>query len=187
MRLLCALVLFFSYSSMADWQLDPSNSSLNFMSTKNTHFSEMHSFDKFSGQISEQGKLSVTVNLASVNTLIEIRNTRMREILFKIDEFATAELSAELPEIVTNAGIGQQNTIELEGKLALHGTTSPINMLVSVARLDENTYTAHTVKPIILNASQFGLESGVTALQTIAGLSNISLAVPVNFSVTFKK
>ena len=187
MRLLSALFLVFSFSSFANWQLDPANSSLNFISTKNTHFSEVHSFDEFSGQLSASGELSISINLASVNTLIEIRDTRMQDMLFKVDEFATAEFTAELPTEVIATDIGQQNTYKLQGTLSLHGSSVPVSMHVNIARLGQDRFVAHTVKPIILNANQFGLEAGVGALQTIAGLSNISLAVPVTFSVSFGK
>ena len=56
-----------------------------------------------------------------------------------------------------------------------------------MAKLDADTYSAHTVKPIIISADQFGLKDGVEALREIAGLNNISLAVPVTFSVLFTR
>lgn len=187
MRFIFALFVIASFSASANWQLDQESSSLNFISTKNTDFSEMHSFDQFTGTITDNGAVAISVNLASVNTLIEIRNTRMREMLFKVGEFATADLTAQLPESVLNLKQGQQESIELQGTLSLHGIASQVVMQVRVAKLDATTYSAHTVKPIIINANQYGLKEGVAALQKIAGLTNISLAVPVSFSVVFER
>lgn len=187
MRSFLVFLLFVSVSASANWQLDSAFSSLNFISTKNTDFSEMHSFDEFTGSMTNDGALFVSVNLASVNTLIEIRNTRMREMLFNVGDFATAELTAQLPETVLSLTQGQQETHALTGNLTLHGKTSPVTMHVKITKLDANSYSAHTVKPLIINASQYGLKDGVAALQKIAGLANISLAVPVSFSVVFKR
>ena len=36
-----------------------------------------------------------------------------------------------------------------------------------------------TTQPIVISASEFGLEAGVAALQSIAGLNAISRSIPV--------
>jgi polyisoprenoid-binding protein YceI len=187
MRLIVALFLLYSCSVSATWTLENANSSLNFISTKNNNLSELHSFDQFSGQLTSSGKLSVSVNLASVNTLIEIRNSRMQKMLFEVGNYATAELSAQLPVSIMAATVGKQSQFDMQGQLTLHGVSLPITMQISVAKLDADTYSAHTVKPIIISADQFGLKDGVEALREIAGLNNISLAVPVTFSVLFTR
>ena len=187
MRFVFALILLFSFSVSANWKLDPATSTLNFISTKNNDLSEMHSFDQFSGAMTSSGAVSISVNLTSVNTLMEIRNNRMREMLFNVSEHATAKLTVQLPESVLSAKAGDQIRLELQGQLTLHGVSLPVAMHVSVAKLNANRYSAHTVKPIILNANQYGLKGGVEALQKIAGLTNISMAVPVSFSVVFNR
>jgi hypothetical protein len=40
-------------------------------------------------------------------------------------------------------------------------------------------------RPVILDAKQFGLVDGVTALREIAGLKSISTAVPVSIYLVF--
>ncbi|WP_308873603.1 hypothetical protein [Thiothrix subterranea] len=44
-----------------------------------------------------------------------------------------------------------------------------------------------TVAPIVLNAADFDLAAGVTALREIAELPSISNAVPVTFFLNFVK
>ncbi|OQX14641.1 MAG: hypothetical protein BWK73_09005 [Thiothrix lacustris] len=44
-----------------------------------------------------------------------------------------------------------------------------------------------TVAPIVLNAADFDLAAGLTALREIAGLTSISNAVPVTFFLSFVK
>jgi polyisoprenoid-binding protein YceI len=185
MRLFAFACVLFSVSVSAQWQLNSQESSLNFISTKNTHFSEVHSFDRLNGEISEKGDLSISIDLTSVNTLIEIRNTRMQEMLFNVAEFATAEFTASIPMETLNSDVGSSITLDINGTLSLHGAKVPVTASVKVMRLTANDVVASTTKPIVLNANQFGLEPGVAALQKIAGLSNISLAVPVTFAVHF--
>ena len=72
-----------SASAFAQWTLDQDNSALHFMSTKNAQVTEVHSFDHFSGKLSDSGTLTIEVPLDSVNTNIPIRNTRMQEMLLK--------------------------------------------------------------------------------------------------------
>jgi hypothetical protein len=44
---------------------------------------------------------------------------------------------------------------------------------------NEKGLSVVSVAPILLTASEFGLESGVAALQSIAGLDAISRVIPV--------
>jgi hypothetical protein len=42
-----------------------------------------------------------------------------------------------------------------------------------------------TLAPLVLNAEDFGLAAGIEALRQLAGLKNISLAVPVSAVLIF--
>ena len=185
MRLMVLSLLLCCSSAFANWQLDLSNSSINFMSTKNTHISEIHQFDSFSGNLSDTGELTVSIDLTSVNTMIPIRNTRMQEMLFNVSDFAQAAFTAKLSDDVFVMSVGEQRVLVVDGELTLHGATSKVPAHVRVVRVSDDAFIAYTTKPSIINASQFGLTSGVDALQKIAGLANISYAVPVSFSVQF--
>lgn len=183
MRILTLCLWLATGSVLADWQLDSDNSSLHFISTKNEHISEMHTFDRVSGNLTEAGKLSINVDLTSVNTMIDIRNSRMQSMLFNVDSFASATFSADLPANVMALPPGGTMQMQQSGVLSLHGVEASVTFEVRVVRLSESQLLAYTVKPTIINASQFGLTAGVQALQKIAGLNSISYAVPVSFSV----
>ena len=72
--------LLLSWASLAQaaWQLSADESSLTFVTTKATHVAEVHSFKSLTGSVDEQGRVAVSVALASVDTLIPIRDERMR-------------------------------------------------------------------------------------------------------------
>ena len=80
----------------AEWRLDPATSDLYFMSIKATHVGEVHSFETLSGTVDDKGKASLTVDLASVATLIPIRDQRMRDILFEVDRYPSAMVTAQI-------------------------------------------------------------------------------------------
>ncbi|MFT6413266.1 MAG: polyisoprenoid-binding protein YceI, partial [Glaciecola sp.] len=96
-----------SFSSVAALTLDKSQSSVNFVSTKNQHISEQHTFDNYSGQLDDQGKLTITIDIMSVNTLIPIRNERMQKMFFNMSEYSVATFTAQIDSALTKLQAGE--------------------------------------------------------------------------------
>ena len=88
-----ALMLYAGIAT-ADWQLNNDQSSLQFASVKNTQFAEVHSFKTLSGGLTKDGNVAINIDLASVDTLIPIRDQRMKEMLFNVVSFPQARVSA---------------------------------------------------------------------------------------------
>lgn len=179
--------MFTAASVQAAFTLDTTNSSVNFLSTKNVNVTESHTFDKFSGNLSDSGELTLDVDLTSVNTLIPIRNERMQSMLFNVTDFATATFSAQLDNSLLKLAPGQSRVVSVSGDLSISGTTNPVTFDVRVVGLEDGSLSATTTKPTVLNAAEFGLEGGVEALREVAMLQNISQSVPFSFSVVFAK
>ena len=175
-------------SANADWQLDPAASDLYFMSIKATHVGEVHSFDTLSGKVDEKGAASLTIDLASVATLIPIRDQRMRDMLFQVDRYPTATVDAqiELDTLVTMP-TGSEKDIELEADLKFKGNTSQIMTKVKVSKLNEQKITVRTIAPVVLSAGQLQVTEGLEKLREIAGLPNISFTIPVTFNLTLTR
>ena len=64
----------------------------------------------------------------------------------------------------------------------LHGQAVTKDVVLSVEVTDQGV-RATTTQPILLTASEFGLEGGVAALQEVAGLNAISRVVPVTVAL----
>ena len=175
-----------SVSVSAQWGLDNEASVLSFVTVKAEHIAEAHTFNSLSGSLGADGQLSVEVELASVDTLIPIRNERMREMLFEIDVFPVALLSAEvdLKELLS-LEVGEWLDQEIPLTLALHGNTVGMDASVRITQLDDG-YSASLLTPLILSADNVGLVAGVEKLRQVAGLPSISRSVPVSFNVTFR-
>jgi len=181
-----SLAITFSSLSLADWTLQEP-SSIHFLTSKNTHITEIHSFKKFDAFINNSGLAKLTIDLASVDTLIKIRDQRMQEHLFETSRFSQASFEAEIPAaIITKVGSGQQTRFELKGKISLHGVQAPAHCQVMISPSKENTITVTNITPILLDAGSFNLIAGINKLQELAGLKSIAYTVPLTFSLSFK-
>lgn len=190
MKYLSLSTIFIAFSLLcstanAHWMLVEDESSVSFVSTKNQHVSEVMQFKKITGEFSPEGQLQVKIDLASIDSAIEIRDTRMREKLFMVDKFPSAILTAQLPNSVLTLAKGSSISVTLPAKLSIMGISKTMNVTVQVTRKADNGIVATSTVPILISAADFGLEKGVALLQTLAGLSAIGLTVPVNFNLVF--
>ncbi len=88
MKTLLLLLSLTASQAFAGWTLDNTDSRLSFVTVKAQNVAEVHSFTQLSGEVDSTGIATVTIQLASVDTLIEIRDERMREVLFQTDIFS---------------------------------------------------------------------------------------------------
>lgn len=179
-------LLIFSATASAQWTLSNEASTLSFVTVKADHVAEVHTFDELSGAIGEDGSVSIEIALASVNTLVPIRNERMQSMLFETDLFPRATITSQInSDGLANMALGSSEEIGLDFTLELHNQSQTYNATVLVSR-QEAGLIATTLKPIVVNAESFDLVAGVEALREVAGLPSISRAVPVSFTVVFE-
>ena len=179
--------LFACSSAFAEWTLNNTKSSLNFVSTKAIDIAEVHHFTQLVGRVSDKGKAVLTIELASVETGIPVRNERMLEMLFETRKFPLATVRSKIDMDIANAiptGASQRMAVDLE--LDLHGVRVEIAANIIALRLNENTLVVSSVDPVILNASAVELSGGIEALREIASLPSIGNAVPVSFVLTYE-
>ena len=102
-------------------------------------------------------------------------------MLFEVGLYPEAVITAQLDaEAVASMSDGGVTNVAL--LIDLHGRTVTKDVLLNVAVTDQGV-TATTTQPILLTASEFGLEGGVAALQEVAGLNAISRVVPVTVAL----
>lgn len=172
----------------ADWELDTTSSTINFVSVKNNSVGEVHSFASLVGFVGAEGNAQLSVNLESVQTLIEIRDQRMRELLFETVKFPVAKITAQLdPSVLAMAAEGGIVTTELPITLSLHGKEKALTAALVIIGEGGDRLVVFSAAPIVINAADFDLTAGVAALQKVAGLQAISTAVPVTLQLQFVK
>lgn len=189
MRLLFAAAAFSAaFATQAAWQLDTANSQLRFVSVKNAVVAEVHSLKQLSGQWANDGKVSIQIPVATVDTLIPIRNERMLEHVFQAAKFPTINATASIePKLLADLMVGasMQHSTNLE--LTLLDQTQSLPVQLTLTKLADNKIQASTTAPVMVNSAAFKVDTGIRKLQEIAKLNDISLMVPVTFSVEFKR
>lgn len=173
----------------AAWKLDNEHSVVSFISVKKSDVAEVHHFNKVAG-IVEGDIAQLTIDLATVDTNIAIRDQRMQDYLFEVDQpaFSQAQFKTTLTAGTLSAiNVGEFKTLTVDGEINLHGENQTVNLKVLVAKLTDKKVVISSLKPIIIQAEQFALVDGIAKLQALAGLPSISNAVPVSFVLVFEQ
>ena len=173
-------------SAQADWTLQNDQSKLHFASIKAGNLAEVHHFTELACNVSDSGAVTLTINTASVETLIPIRNDRMRDMLFQSGVFPNATFTAQLdPEALAAVTTGVSRQLEVSGELSIRENAVPVSATLLATRVGEGSLVVSTIAPIMVDAARLGLGEGVEMLREVAGLPSISTAVPVTFSLSF--
>jgi len=183
-----ALILLASLplAAQADWQLKAEDSALYFVSIKSGSIAETHHFKKLDGLVDPAGKLELLIDLTSVDTAVDIRDERMRELLFDTGQFAQAQLTGELDASeYQNLKPGESVRIEPSLTLSLHGQSQELDASLTLTKAANGSLRAMTRTPVIVNAGDFGLLEGLEKLRGLAGLPSIAQAVPVTAELVF--
>ena len=163
--------------------LDENMSSVSFVSVKKGTVAEAHLIPKLTGTISDKGEMNIKLLLTSVETNIPIRNTRLNRHVFDSENTPIATITANVEGKIPDSDVAM---VETEGELTLRGVKTKINVSAMVANTSKQILVS-SIKPIIINAADYGMEAGIKKLQELAQLPSIATSVPVNFTLTFNK
>ncbi|MGB0504957.1 MAG: c-type cytochrome [Pikeienuella sp.] len=168
------------------WSLSNDDSKLAFGSIKKDKVGEVHHFKNLSGSVDASGAVSVDVDLASVETWIDIRNERMGTHVFA--GMGPAKLTAQIDMAAMEAmAVGSLNATDVKGALTLGGVALDIEASVIIARLSESRAMVLTDEMIMVNTIDLGVNAGIDKLMEIAKLPSITRAVPVTMRLVFDK
>ncbi|MBT6329316.1 MAG: YceI family protein [Kordiimonadaceae bacterium] len=178
----------FSSSALADWTLDSANSNISYGTVKNDAIGESNTFKNISGTISDNGHINIDIDLSSVDTLIEVRDDRMRDIVFKVAENIAAKLSGDMSlQDHNDQAVGTSRVIEATIGLELVGEKLEHDVMLVVTRLAENKVMVTPHGVIFIDADDYELAGAIETLRELAGLDTIATVVPMSFYLTFTK
>ena len=172
-------------SAHAGWDVTAS-SRVGFVSIKNNSIGENNVFEHVTGSISDAGQVALSIDLTSVETGVGIRNERLQRMLFEVEKFPTATVQATLSASQVDAlktGGSVSETVKVT--VSLHGMSVDKLAALSVGASEDGLRVTST-QPIVVTAQDFGLESGVAALQAIAGLNAISRSIPITVDLSLR-
>lgn len=192
--LLCGAALMMSTPVFADghttWKSVADQSRVAFGSIKKDVVGEVHHFNAVSGTVKDSGEtssLSLTIDLGSLETNIDIRNERMVEHIFQAGK-ATATISGEIDMEEINAlKPGETTIVEVEASLEFAGVQNDVDAEMLVARLSEDRVLVTTADFIMLSTEDLGIDAGVNKLMELAKLPGITRVTPVAVRMVFEK
>ena len=169
------------------WQIDAQSSQLRFQSVKNVTKVESSTFAAFSGALAADGTLSLHVFLDSVDTKIDLRNVRMRFLLFETFRFPEAVITAKInPADLADLPTLRRKTLHLIYTLDLHGVKKELETDVAVTLLQDDTVVVSSTVPVVIATDDFGLSEGIQKLQEAANVVIIPSGT-VSFDLTLKR
>ncbi len=170
------------------WQVDSEASRLSYVSVKAGEIAETNRFERLTGSVSPSGDAVIEIDLSSVDTGVEIRDERMRDIFFEVASNPSATVTADIdPSAFEVLGIGESVTQPLEGTLSVRGIDAPFATDVTVTRVGPDRVLAVSDEPIIVEAGRYDLIDRLGQLQELAGLPSITPAVPVTFLLALER
>lgn len=188
--LLCGAALMMAAPAFAGdtvWKSVAEQSRVAFGSIKNEANGEVHRFSDVSGTVKNTGELVMSIDLASVETNIDIRNERMVEHVFQKGA-ATAKITGELDmEEFNDLKAGETKNVEIQATLTFAGIENDLDVEVLVARLSDNRVLVTTSDFIMLSTEDLGIEDGLNILKQLASLSGITRVTPVAVTMVFEK
>ena len=176
-----------STPAMADWKSVDAMSQVAFGSIKKDVVGEVHHFSGVKGSVSDAGMLKIDIDLASVETNIDIRNERMAKHVFA-EGTATASITGEIDMSEIN-GLkpGEMTVVEVEAQLAFAGSENDIDAEMLVARMSDNRVLVTTSDFIMISTEDLGIDAGIDELMKLASLPGITRVTPVSIRMVFDK
>jgi outer membrane protein OmpA-like peptidoglycan-associated protein len=191
--LLAGLVAFGPQAAFAQsifapgWTMNTETASLRFQSVKKETVVESSTFATYTGTIDEDGLASVRILMDSVDTKVDLRNVRMRFLLFETFQFPEATVTMQLdPAQLADLEDVRRKVMNVTYTIDLHGVTSEREAEIAVTLLDNDTVSVTSATPISLPAADFNLEAGITKLEEAAKVDIIPSGT-VTFDFTFSR
>ncbi len=169
------------------WVMNNDASALRFQSVKNETKVEFSTFATYIGSIDETGLANVRVLLDSVDTKVDLRNVRMRFLLFETFRFPEAVVTMQIdPDVIADLPNARRKVVTMPYTIALHGVTSEREAEIAITLLDDNRVSVTSNTPISLPLTDFNLMEGMYKLEEAAKVDIIPSAT-VTFDFTFDR
>ena len=169
-----------------DWILDPKLSHVYMQSVKANAVFETHQFTSVEGNVGRNGHASIKIDLASLETGIDVRDVRMRFLMFETFKFPYATITANLDKprlqaLATETRIAYPMIFTLD----MRGFQNQIKADVWVTRVSESTISVATIKPIIVTTDSVGLTANLAKLMDVIGGTQIASGASITFDLVF--
>jgi OmpA-OmpF porin, OOP family len=169
-----------------DWVLDPVKSHVYLQTEKMEKVIERHQFNMVEGGVTRDGLATIKIDLGSIDTGIDLRNVRMRFLLFETFKFPLAEISAQIDKSKLQGLTGRSPVrLPLTLSVNMHGISREIETFVWATRTSETTVSVASIDPIAVTVASFGYEKNLEKLRDAQNGIPIVPNAQVTFDLTF--
>ncbi|MEO9863951.1 MAG: OmpA family protein [Yoonia sp.] len=169
------------------WTMNTETASLRFQSVKKETVVESSTFGTYTGSIDENGLASIRILMDSVDTNVDLRNVRMRFLMFETFQYPEATVTMQLdPAQLEDLEEVRRKVMNVNYTIDLHGVTSDREAEIAVTLLDNDTVSVTSATPISLPVADFNLEGGLAKLEEAAKVDIIPSGT-VTFDFTFNR
>ena len=169
-----------------DWTLDPAQSTLTYQSVKKNTIVETNTIRNITGGITPEGKATITFDLNSVDTGVDLRNVRMRFLFFETFQYPTATVTAKVdPALFADLPATRRMVVPLTVKLSLHGVEKELATKVAVTMVTDTLVSVASQAPVAVQVADFGLLPAIEKLERAANVTNIVPTASVSFDFIF--
>jgi polyisoprenoid-binding protein YceI len=143
-NMLVPCLLVYAPFASAEWRIQPELSKLSYLTSKASAATEINHFRLVDGVITEKGTASLTISLNSVDTGVEIRDERMRNIVFETERFPVANVTAEVDiSLYEEMADGETQTATLDTNIGLHGMIVTLPVEFRITKLTNSRLLVH--------------------------------------------
>jgi len=169
-----------------EWVLNPRLSNVYMQTVKKNEVFETHQFNAVEGGVTEDGNAVINIQLESIDTHHDLRNVRMRFLLFETFKFPEAQITANINKSKLENLTGQTRIpYLLDFTVGMHGLEKEFQAPVWVTLINDTTVSVATIKPVIVAAKDFGLEGNVGKLAELVGGILIAPGASITFDLVF--
>jgi OmpA-OmpF porin, OOP family len=169
-----------------DWVLNGPQSHVYMQTEKLEGVIEKHQFNSVEGGVNKDGDAGVKIDLNSLETHIDLRNVRMRFVLFETFKFPSALITTRLDKNrLRDLDVNKTVNYPLTLTVNMHGVSNQIQTVVSITRTSDTTVSVATTAPIVVTAESFGFAPGIAKLSDAVGGIRIVPQASITFDLVF--
>lgn len=153
------------------WTLEPGGSTVQFSTDVIGAVAQTGRFDGVEGTIDANGSVRVSIPLDRVSSGDDLRDARLRFVLFETFRLPEAVVTAKI-ESSDLSGLSQRRSkdVVLPVALTLNAVTQTVAAPLDIVLVDEDLVVVSTSAPITLDLADFGLLPGLARLEEVAGV-----------------
>ncbi|MEM7240783.1 MAG: YceI family protein [Pseudomonadota bacterium] len=169
------------------WRVDSDASDVSFTMVKKGTVVEFGTFSGLSGSVDANGTAELQLDMQSVSSGFDIRDVRLRFLLFEVQKFPNALIQMQINSNALD-GIrdGDMRDITQDLRVNFRGKFKTYTADLRVHAMDDDLVSVTLKKPILINAADFDLAAGFRKLEEAVQVTIVP-ATSLSFNIVLRQ